>query len=149
MLVKWFEEQDATGNYMHNVKTVMSNAYVEDKHLGILVSAASVYLKALEKAEVQKQTQVENIVTPDKGRYEFTGRIVSFKEYESEYGTTVKMLVQCEGYRLFGTVPKQIRYEEPEIGDTVKLAAMVYPLEVGFGRYTRPSKASISRRSAA
>ena len=100
------------------------------------------YLKALERDKLKEQTKAENDVTPESGRYEIGGRIVSFKEYQNEYGVTVKMLVQCEGYRLFGTVPKSIRYDA-EIGDTVSLTATVESLEAGFGKYGRPSKAAI------
>lgn len=145
-MLEWFDAQEATTNYMHNIKAILSEEFVNDKHLGLLVSAASVYLNAMEREAQQKQTATENTVTPDDGRYNIEGRVVSFKEYRNEYGITVKVLVQCEGYRLFGTIPKSIRYDA-EIGDTVSFTATVKAVEAGFGKYSRPSSAHIVARA--
>jgi hypothetical protein len=82
------------------------------------------------------------------GRHTVTGVIVSLKDQPGyAYNTTdYKMLVKCDGYRLFGSVPTSI-LRNLDIGDTVTFAAALEPKEKGFGFYKRPTKAEVTARA--
>jgi hypothetical protein len=75
------------------------------------------------------------------GRQLVTGTVVSTKVVDSQYGSTLKMLVDCGAFRVFGTVPGSI---DPHRGDTVSFTATLSPAEEkGFGFYSRPTKAQV------
>lgn len=76
------------------------------------------------------------------GRREITGVVVSIKERSTYLGygrsrTTLKMLVQCDGYKLWGSVPAALS-EQVQKGDEVRFVATVTEKERGFGFFTRP-----------
>jgi hypothetical protein len=50
------------------------------------------------------------------------------------------MVLDCGAYRVWGTVPSGLAVG---LGDRVRLTATVQPKEVGFGFYSRPSKAEL------
>jgi len=92
------------------------------------------------------------------GRQQVTGRIVSVKEVENQYGVTMKVLVADDrGFRVFGTraasmlVPCETgyidgsdgrRYRPASVGDRVTFVATIEPShDRGFGFYSRPAKA--------
>jgi hypothetical protein len=69
------------------------------------------------------------------------GKVLSIKEVESQWGTTLKVLLDCGGFRLFGSVPAHIRGGDLRRDEVVRFKATVEPKEVGFGFYSRPGKA--------
>lgn len=107
------------------------------------------------------------------GRLEITGTILSAKYVDSDYGSTLKMLVEGDGWKVWGTVPKQLaddeygRYYDADdndprydgiavwtkalIGRKVTFTATVKVNEddPSFGFFTRPTKATISDIEAA
>jgi hypothetical protein len=77
------------------------------------------------------------------GRGEVDGTVLTIKEqsFYAGYGrstTTLKMLVQCDGYKLWGTVPSAIA-EQVQRGDRVVFTATVTEKERGFGLFSRPA----------
>lgn len=93
------------------------------------------------------------------GRVQITGTIKSVKLVDNDYSysasVTEKMVVQCDGYRLHGTVPKSLlpsvttgTYAEDLdalIGREVAFTATVKPgREAGFGFFSRPTKAEFT-----
>lgn len=98
---------------------------------------------AAKKAEEQKHAK-----PVPSGRVEITGTVLSIKDYESDYGTTTKALIQCDGYKLFGTVPAAI-VADAKVGDVVRLTATVKEKEPGFGTYSRPTGGEIVQAEVA
>ena len=99
------------------------------------------------------------------GRLSVSGRVVSTKSYETDYGTSYKMLVELEdGTRIFGSIPSNI-WDEVEFlgayrklawnetdGVMTKLVGVVLKFtatieaskdDVSFGFFKRPAKAEI------
>lgn len=54
----WIAVQDDENNYIHNVKVLASNQYVEGKDLGFIASLIATYYKAVDR-EVKKQKRAE------------------------------------------------------------------------------------------
>jgi len=88
------------------------------------------------------------------GRGEVEGVIVSVKNTSTQVGyrtvSQTKVLVQCDGYRLYGTVPSAvtaIAYRDGYPADAasklqglrIRFTATVQPKEAGFGFFSRPT----------
>ena len=77
------------------------------------------------------------------GRMIIQGEILSTKTTDTQWGVTVKMLIQGEGWRVWGTRPAEI--STATRGDVVALTATVSASDddASFGFYSRPTKAHI------
>lgn len=92
-----------------------------------------------EAVEAQKAAEKASAKDCPTGRMDIVGTVLSTKEVEGAYGTTVKMLVKtAEGYTLWGTVPKGLTAER---GQEVRFKATVAPSEKDpkHGYFSRPS----------
>lgn len=100
-------------------------------------SISEAQANAVRKALAPKEAPAapEALICVPAGRQQITGTILRFKSVESAFGRTLKMLVQCQGYKVFGTVPSGIEANE---GDEVSFTATVEPKEPGFGFFSRP-----------
>ena len=78
------------------------------------------------------------LVTPQDGRRVITGQVLNTKAIETQWGWTTKVLVQCDGFRLYGSLPSSA--VAPEAGTPVRFTATVEPKEPGFGFFSRPTK---------
>lgn len=76
-------------------------------------------------------------VLPPAGRQTLEGTIVSTKLVDGFYGSVTKVLVDCGGFRLFGTLPATGCGTR---GAKVQWACTVEPKEAGFGFFSRPTK---------
>lgn len=84
--------------------------------------------------EARREKEAREILPPE-GRREIAGRVLSVKRVETQWGDSIKMVVDCDSYRLYGTVPSKLRCE---VGHDVKFTATVQAKEKGFGFYSRP-----------
>ncbi len=87
------------------------------------------------------------------GRRQVRGSVLTIKEQSfsngyGRYSTTLKMLVQCDGYKLWGTVPAAIAGEVGR-GDVVTFVATVSKKDAGFGLFSRPAGAEVVSRTPA
>lgn len=108
--------------------------------------------KAHERAaqrEAQREQEQANATAAPSGRVAFSGRVAAVKEYDGDYGVTVKMLVIVTmpgggQWKAWGTVPRAI--DGVERGQTVSLTATLTPRndDPSFARYARPTGASVS-----
>ena len=90
------------------------------------------------KAAIARQAAQINEPVPA-GLREVTGVIKAMKVMDGRY-FSIKMLVDCGNFRLWGTRPRAL--ENCEIGDRVTFKATLTPSEdVGFGFFSRPTKA--------
>ena len=97
-------------------------------------------VEALKKAiqrERDKKKQAKHAIWPTQGRQEITGQVVSIKLKDGFYGPSFKMMIQCGGYRLYGTCPSAL--QDCGIGARVTFTATVEPKEAGFGFFSRPA----------
>jgi hypothetical protein len=106
------------------------------KGLAFLPSAVRTWLK--HQMEIAKP-QIDPVMPPT-GRVTLEGVVTSQKQVSSEWGDVYKMIVDCGAYRVWGTVPSNIAVG---LGDRIRLTATVQPKELGFGFYSRPSKAEV------
>ncbi len=83
---------------------------------------------------VEGKRQIEGVISSTK--YEFNRFAYNGEEI-------LKIVVDCGGYRLYGTCPKSIADEENLVGKTVRFTATVKAKELGFGFYSRPKKAEV------
>lgn len=102
-----------------------------------------------EHAESEKRDAlIASGVTMLEGRREIEGEVASTKIVDSDYGSTLKMLViDDDGFKYWGTVPSSVDVNR---GDRVNLTATVTvsnddPL---FGWYKRPAKATVTHKEA-
>ena len=114
---------------------------------------ALVFKIAREQAEFQARKDArdaELASTPAlaEGRYELTGKVISTKAQDSDYGTQYKQLVELsDGNRVWGTIPSAILDEVwDNDGVTVTFTAAVERSkdDEHFGFYKRPTKPTAS-----
>lgn len=115
---------------------------LSDKQLACVTKAVESKDAYLARRAAQKAEAIANAKPIPAGRVTVEGTILSIKEYESDYGVAIKCLLQCDGYKLFGTVPAGL-VAEANAGDTVRLTATVKEKEPGFGTYSRPTGGEI------
>lgn len=106
----------------------------------------------LAKAQ-ERQEKAEAMEPVKAGRYEVTGKVVSTKTYENDFGITHKMLVELPtGHRVFGTIPSSLLettngWVRPDFikEETVTFTARFAPKPGAndFATFSRPSKASM------
>lgn len=101
---------------------------------------------AAKKAVVQAAKDAAEAANPAQpvptGRIVLTGEVLTTKYVDSQFGSTLKMLVKEDrGFKVWGTVPNSLDVER---GDRVAFTATVEPSkdDATFGFFTRPSKAS-------
>lgn len=115
--------------------------YLDDEAAGI---PESVQIWASKVDELlAKVAAVESAKRPvPTGRIVVEGVVLSTKLVESDYGVTLKMLVEGDGWKVWGTRPRSI---EVERGSRVRFTATVEASreDASFGFYSRPTKAEI------
>lgn len=103
--------------------------------------------KRFAAVQAERAKALENSPALTAGRQALTGEIVSTKWQDSDYGTSLKMLVQLpDGNRVFGTVPAAITGTDSELpGLKVNFTATVKPSEKDphFGYFSRPANARL------
>ncbi len=97
------------------------------------------------EAEKKAQKELEQANTPDvpEGRYTIKGVVLTTKLQDSQFGTTLKMLVKDDrGFKIWGTVPTNLCNVNK--GDLVTLDATVERSkdDPKFGFCKRPTKAT-------
>lgn len=77
--------------------------------------------KVVDEAEAKKAAFESSGPAHPVGRVVVEGIVTSLKRYDDRFGTTYKMLLQCEGYKVWVSVPSAM--PNPAKGDTVKVKA--------------------------
>lgn len=99
--------------------------------------------KALDASVEAAADEVEpEAVECPEGKLELTGEVLKVKWQDSGFGGQLKMLVECGGFKVWGTVPAAIA---PERGDFVRFNCSVERStdDPSFGFFKRPTKAQI------
>lgn len=95
------------------------------------------------EAAAQQAAEAAKVDVPE-GKQRVSGVVVSTRETSGPYGSEYKMLVDCGGFKLWGTVPRALAIEEELKGKTVSFNATVTAKEKGFGYFSRPTKAAVA-----
>jgi hypothetical protein len=107
---------------------------------------------ALWKAITDEAERLAKEIEVPEGRQVVEVEVLKVRDEEdtfSPYGGTVwKMLVQADGFRLYGSVPSSI-VGAIERGSRVRFTATLQPKETGFGFYKRPTKAEVLEPASA
>ncbi len=119
--------------------------------IGQLLDSLEDYTGTLDDAEVTEAHALLEQLEQEKaarrpvptGRTIIRGEILATKTLDSQWGITVKMLVQGPGWRVWGSRPSEI--STAGRGDVVEFTATVSASDDddSFGFYSRPTKAHI------
>lgn len=96
------------------------------------------------RAERHARREQERLAAKDcpSGRVTITGKIVSAKSVETDFGVQMKMLVVAtDGFKVWGSAPAAFLDDEPLVGRQVQFAATVTPKadDPKFGFFKRPT----------
>lgn len=139
-ILTFCQDMRPTNEYSSNIRNLAHMSYISWRDFGFVCSMPSAYIRETEK--VEKPAEVK--VLPQAGKQTVKGQIISFKETYGDFGVTVKVLLQCEGYRLFVSLPKAAA--QAEVGDTLEITnCIVTPKEEGFafGKLNSASRGKI------
>lgn len=156
-MISWVESAKTGKKYPANVYpsnsefTRMSGIFVVYTHSAHKCDAnrREAYKELLGAEHPDNQTKVASAPVEMKdvveGRVVITGSIVSVKTIDGDYGVTIKMLIQCDGYRVYGTMPAKLIDDGAKVDDVVTFTGTVVKShkDSSFGTYSRPTKASI------
>ena len=138
---------EAAKNHMDNdfVASVITRAketlYLTDRQIEAVLSVIA--------REVEKKAEeaAAEDVPSGPGRIVVTGKVLSTKWVESQYGGALKMLVKdARGFKVWGTVPSSLSSSDAFDGCTVTFTARLEPSrdDSKFGFFSRPTKARIA-----
>lgn len=105
----------------------------QTKAVSKMLSRSKAKVAEWSKADQERPANAEDC---PEGRVEITGKVLSFKLVETNFGETCKMLVESDlGFRVYGTAPA-----EAEKGETITFTATVTPSDsdAKFGFFKRP-----------
>lgn len=183
-MLAWAAAITGGGDFDHNLRAVGRSETIGRRSFGVAAYLPTAYAKAqvadADRAEREAQrretdTEANDGITPRSGdvptgRHEVTGRVLSTKIVDSDFGATLKGLIRCGDFDLWGTVPtvaaepEEIetyrstandgaggwvtetieRKRSADIGELVRFRCTIKPSDDrGFGFYTRPAKAEI------
>jgi len=75
-------------DYTHNIKTLLQTEYVDNKNLGLVVSAVGYYLRETELKNIQKEESNSEYIGSIGDKIEFTSDTTVISSYYTEYGIT-------------------------------------------------------------
>lgn len=75
-------------DYIHNIKTLLQTEYVDNKNLGLVVSAVGYYLRETELKNIQKEESNSEYIGNIGDKIEFTSDTTVISSYYTEYGIT-------------------------------------------------------------
>lgn len=140
-VIEYCQNMPGESDYAFNIRTLAGMSHIPWNMIGFVASMPSVYIRHIEQA--YEATVATRNPAPT-GRVQITGAAVSFKDYESQYGVTTKVLIDCDGgWRLFVTLPRSLN--DLEAGDRCTMTVTVEPSETDptFAYGSRPTKAVI------
>jgi len=136
-MLEWFAGQPRNSNFMHNLSLIVSQEGCKPNNIGMLVCLPNLWLKDVAKRKAEEGTLVDVV----EGRVVCEGVIANIKTVYNEYGGSYRLLLQCKGFKLYGSLPKSLY--DARIGDTVRFTATTTAKELGFGFYSRPTKGEV------
>lgn len=104
-------------------------------------------LDRYDQFKTQRQARVVTAQVPE-GRVTVTGKVVSTKWVENDFGGALKMLVESDhGWRVYGTMPARLgdllRDVNTPAGVKVAFTATIQRKEADFGFFSRPTGGAV------
>lgn len=87
-VLEWVAEQEATNEYMHNVKAIANAEYVNYKTIGFAASMVAAYQRAMEKLrqrELQRRNSKNEWIGEEKQKIELTVDVIGVRYIENAY----------------------------------------------------------------
>lgn len=144
-------ESNERSTFIQDVCSKGMTRKLSEKQINALANS----VKKQREFKVANARYAQTATEVPEGRQEVVGTVKSVKWKENQYGGAYKMLVETDTYKVYGSVPSSIinkvpsalvEYQEPTshlVGSTVRFTATLTPKEIGFGFFSRPSKASL------
>ena len=122
---------------------------IREKVIGDLVRLQK-YAQEQQQSEREKRDAAHEAgEDAPEGRIVITGIVLAFKLQSSQFGDTLKMLVQDDrGFRVWGSVPKSLDDAERESRITFTATVTASDRDAKFGFFKRPTKAAILEEAA-
>jgi hypothetical protein len=122
---------------------------IHEKLIGDLVRLQK-YAQEQQQSEREKRDAAHEAgEDAPEGRIVITGIVLAFKLQSSQFGDTLKMLVQDDrGFRVWGSVPKSLDDAERESRITFTATVTASDRDAKFGFFKRPTKAEILEEAA-
>ena len=122
---------------------------IREKLIGDLVRLQK-YAQEQQQSEREKRDAAHEAgEDAPEGRIVITGIVLAFKLQSSQFGDTLKMLVQDDrGFRVWGSVPKSLDDAERENRITFTATVTASDRDAKFGFFKRPTKAEILEEAA-
>lgn len=122
---------------------------IREKLIGDLVRLQK-YAQEQQQSEREKRDAAHEAgEDAPEGRIAITGIVLAFKLQSSQFGDTLKMLVQDDrGFRVWGSVPKSLDDAERENRITFTATVTASDRDAKFGFFKRPTKAEILEEAA-
>lgn len=123
---------------------------IEDYLMGDIYKLQRLAEEKSEAERAERDARHEAGEDVEEGRVVITGEVLAFKWQSSDYGDTLKMLVQDDrGFRVWGSVPKGL--DDAERNSRISFTATVQQSDNDskFGFFKRPAKAELLDEVAA
>ncbi len=122
---------------------------IREKLIGDLVRLQK-YAQEQQQSEREKRDAAHEAgEDAPEGRIVINGIVLAFKLQSSQFGDTLKMLVQDDrGFRVWGSVPKSLDDAERESRITFTATVTASDRDAKFGFFKRPTKAEILEEAA-
>lgn len=115
---------------------------LSEKQVAVVAAAIARH----EGFQARRAAEAALLVDVPAGRAEIEGEVLSIKhtEFEYRFGSALqtKILVKCNGFKVFGTAPASIVADVAK-GSRVRFTATLQPKERGFGFFSRPTGGEI------
>ena len=136
----WCFQCKGRGYSIKKVSSVRARIRSHAKKRAAEVERERKYEEAVAKRRAEEALTAKPLPT---GRVEVTGEVVSVKEKLDRYGSSLKMLVKGDGWKVWGTVTKSLgrvsRGQRVEFTATIEESSD----DPHFGFFKRPAKAEI------
>lgn len=117
---------------------------IEDRLVGDLIKLQKLAEEQRNAELAKHDAEHEAGENAPEGRVTITGTVLALKWKESQYGSTLKMLVQDDrGFRVWGSVPANLDDAERESRITFTATVQASDRDEKFGFFKRPTKAEI------
>ncbi len=148
-----FEINESNKWAFNTLKDVVASATkwgsLSEKQINFLKSL----IKKIEAAPAKESQRLEKEANKkpfpvNAGRVKVEGKILGFKEVETQFGWSVKVLLESvDGWKCFGSLPSSL--DDAEKGDWIEFTAKLQHSgnDQFFGFFSRPTKAKIKERA--
>lgn len=121
VIVEFIKNLNDTSDYYHNLKTLLGLTFIENKNLGLCVSAVGTYLRETAKKKEQSEDRIPSEHVGNIGdRIEFTSTPACISSYLGEYGWTYIYKMFVDNNVIVWKTSKALDEKECTIKATIK-----------------------------